>query len=111
MASQILNGSSNPTYTNNTGQNVRLILNVLRGVKSVSWAGVTADLTNFNQFTSNVSGNPATGLFKSVGNLTDKTPDISFRMSPPYQLTLAPGQTFSAVCNNYNIAVIKEDGS
>ncbi len=41
MASQILSGSSNPTYTNNTGQNVRLVINYMIEVSSMSWAGVT----------------------------------------------------------------------
>ena len=31
MASQVLSGSSNPTYTNNTGQNVRVVINYMQG--------------------------------------------------------------------------------
>ena len=41
MASQVLSGSSNPTYTNNTGQNVRVILNFLSSATTISWAGVS----------------------------------------------------------------------
>ena len=41
MASQVLSGSSNPTYTNNTGQNVRLLLNYIANCTSMTWAGVT----------------------------------------------------------------------
>ena len=36
MASQVLSGSSNPSYTNNTGQNVRVVINFMRNVTSIS---------------------------------------------------------------------------
>jgi len=41
MASQILSGASNPRYTNDTGQNVRVILNFLSNPTSVNWAGAS----------------------------------------------------------------------
>lgn len=41
MAAQVLSGSSNPSYTNNTGQNVRLVINSLRNCTAISWAGVS----------------------------------------------------------------------
>lgn len=41
MASQILSGANNASYTNNTGQNVRLIINYMSNVTSMTWAGVT----------------------------------------------------------------------
>ena len=41
MASQVLSGASNASYTNNTGQNVRLIINYMSNVTSMTWAGVT----------------------------------------------------------------------
>lgn len=31
MASQVLSGASNPSYTNNTGQNVRVVINYMEG--------------------------------------------------------------------------------
>ncbi len=31
MASQVLSGASNPSYTNNTGQNVRIVINYMAG--------------------------------------------------------------------------------
>jgi len=43
MASQVISGNSNPTYTNNTGQNVRVILNFLSAATTVSWAGVSSN--------------------------------------------------------------------
>lgn len=45
MASQVISGSSNPSYTNTTGQNVRVILNFLSRPTSVNWAGVSASAT------------------------------------------------------------------
>lgn len=41
MASQVISGIANPTYTNNTGQNVRVILNFLSRPTSINWAGVS----------------------------------------------------------------------
>lgn len=45
MASQILSGASNPSYTNNTGQNVRIIINYMysdsNDVITLNWAGVS----------------------------------------------------------------------
>jgi hypothetical protein len=41
MASQVLSGASNASYTNNTGQNVRLIINYMSNVTSMTWAGVS----------------------------------------------------------------------
>lgn len=41
MASQVLSGTSNPSYTNNTGQNVRLLMNYIADCTSMTWAGVT----------------------------------------------------------------------
>jgi hypothetical protein len=47
MPSQVLSGNNNPTYTNNTGQNVRLIINVLDNPSSISWgnSGITQYLS------------------------------------------------------------------
>jgi len=109
MASQVLNGSSNPSYTNNTGQNVRLVLNVLDNVTSISWASVTTDLRPTLPPFTQLSLDTQPGAITSGSQGT--TGIGTFRVSPPYQLSLAPGQSFSAVCDKYNIIVIKEDGS
>ena len=47
MASQVLSGNSNPSYTNNTGQNVRVILNFLSNPTIVSWGGATTTTQPF----------------------------------------------------------------
>lgn len=46
MASQVLSGSSNPSYTNNTGQNVRILINYMASCTSMTWAGVTVTSTS-----------------------------------------------------------------
>jgi hypothetical protein len=68
MASQVLSGASNPSYRNNTGQNVRVVINFMEGTRfepaqfgqsqffgqvvsrpavpstiTISWAGVSVD--------------------------------------------------------------------
>jgi hypothetical protein len=54
MASQVLSGASNPTYTNNTGQNVRIVINYMNatatGEITLNWAGVSISETNVEAF-------------------------------------------------------------
>ena len=50
MAAQVLSGSGNVTYTNTTGQNVRIVLNYVNvltgaGDGTMSFQGVTVDLS------------------------------------------------------------------
>ena len=83
MASIVKSGSSNPTYTNTTGKNVRLKFNFLQNPTSVSW-GVSGD----------------------VANLT-----VSASSPAPSEILLAPNHVFAANCGAYNYVIIKEDGS
>jgi len=55
MASTVLSGPSNPSYTNNTGQNVRVVINFMRSLRiangnaeilSINWAGVGQTYSN-----------------------------------------------------------------
>ena len=89
MASQVLSGNNNPTYTNISGQNVRLIINFMASCSSMSWGGVS--LTS-----------SATTLIKgqcdSIKNF-------------PIEVVLSNTQSFAATCGAYNIVVIKEDGN
>lgn len=48
MASQVLSGANNASYTNNTGQNVRLIINYMANVTSMTWAGVVVTGSSTN---------------------------------------------------------------
>ena len=58
MASQVLSGATNASYTNNTGQNVRLIINYMSRVTSMTWAGVnvTASSTTIGKDIQNITG-------------------------------------------------------
>lgn len=58
MASQVLSGATNASYTNNTGQNVRLIINYMSNVTSMTWAGVTvtASSTTIGKDIQNITG-------------------------------------------------------
>jgi len=123
MASQVLSGSSNVSYTNNTGQNVRIVINYMRGnvidnagnlTIGMSWAGVsiTADIVAigrnlaFNNVDSISSGIMSAN--NALGNSTNQ--GIRFDGALPTELMLAPGQTFSASCGAYNVVVIPEAG-
>ncbi len=50
MASQVLTGASNPSYTNNTGQNVRIVINYMNandsGEITINWAGASVTESN-----------------------------------------------------------------
>jgi hypothetical protein len=46
MASQVLSGASNPSYTNNTGQNVRVIINYMRSI--ITQSGTTDRFTGLS---------------------------------------------------------------
>ena len=107
MASQVLSGTSNPSYTNNTGQNVRVVINYLGSLAqgqggnlpalqtiSVSWAGVSA-------------GGSTQGAAVAIGRGVSGPP-IPFYV--PTEIILAPGQAFSAIGSSYNIVVIPENG-
>ena len=112
MASQVLSGSSNVSYTNNTGQNVRIVINFMATTAtttpniSINWGSVNAQASlraigrNLAFWDSIASG---TGVANNaLGSTTDG--------ALPTELMLAPGQTFSAACGPYNIVVIPEAG-
>lgn len=182
MASEVLSGSSNPTYTNSTGKNVRLVINSLRNCTSFSFtnAGTVAvsSLTNIsqsNELSTSVAvvttnpyavsygwytrsggqeSTPFNGVRQLIIRFANQTiydgpllPVINneyvvvnnvryypktyrgsvYGFSSDYanafdvnslqdlnvirELVLAPNETFSAVCEAYNIVAIKEDGS
>lgn len=164
MASQVLSGNSNPTYTNNTGQNVRIVINYMSANPTdneitINWAGVSVTETNVEAIGKNIACassfygdyfwftsskwnwwkkiwdkglNPRAAL--NTQNVAVKMPILdvdftnkkrfkqwlidnsylsgfSFSVALPLEIFLAPGQTFSAVCGQYNIVAIKEDGN
>jgi hypothetical protein len=118
MASQVLSGSSNVSYTNNTGQNVRIVINYMKsGTSNISmnWAGVSvnanlsiigrnlafSDINFSNTLSATVIANNA------FSDITGAGDDGGL----PTELMLASGQTFSVTgINAYNIVVIPEGG-
>ena len=104
MASQVLSGASNASYTNNTGQNVRLIINYMQNVTSMTWAGVnvTAESTTIGKDIQNI-----TGEFRGAetGKLLGTTQN-PLRMGPvtyTYELKLSDKKI------NLTEYVVKED--
>ena len=131
MASQVLSGSSNVSYTNNTGQNVRIVINYMAGVNTsttsaviyqlinMSWAGVSvsAPLTAIGRnlaFNNNGDGIPSTGSGYSIiannAYASGNGNSVPVEGALPTELMLAPGQTFSASCGVYNVVIIPEAG-
>lgn len=110
MASQVLSGSSNFTYTNNTGQNVRIVINYMKAVTSLSWSasgGGTVSVSETGTITigKNLAYVSNTGIHGQ--NMTSSGTSNSF----PTEIMLASGQIFSATCGVYNVLIIKEDGT
>lgn len=137
MSSQVLSGASNPSYTNNTGQNVRIVINFMRNVTAINWAGVSATASsctigrNLAYTQSVTAGNTVDSTIvtakstfvTSINTMNDivntiKIPstvvssgnNMGGNNSLPTELMLASGQTFSAICSAYNIVVIPEAG-
>lgn len=69
MASQVLSGSSNPTYTNNTGQNVRIVINFMASTNSgeitMNWAGVSVTEGNIEAIGRNLAS--GSGFYGDFG--------------------------------------------
>jgi hypothetical protein len=120
MASTVLSGSSNVTYTNNTGQNVRVVINYMATPTNMSWAGVSVTATNVRAigrnlaFSNAVSNTTTTGNYSLTANnmaLIDGTSAVeSASTTLPIEIMLSTGQTFSTTCAAYNIVIIPEAG-
>ena len=103
MAAQILSGSGNVSYTNSTGQNVRLVINFLR-----TGDGEASTMT-FQGVTCPISNNAING--KGVNPASRKNSAI------PFEIALSNGESFSltnstssALIEAYNIIIIPEAG-
>lgn len=123
MASQVYSGTSNFSYTNNTGQNVRIIINYMqssvdgtgRQTLSMSWSGGPSITNSYI-----ASGNPITigrnlafinnSPSQYGSNANNAASIYALTNGYPTELMLASGQSFSATCSNYNIVVIPEAG-
>lgn len=111
MASQVLSGTGNVSYTNNTGQNVRLVINYIGFTgsysSSMSWTGGNVSIPAGVYA---IGKNLAT--ISSGNNMQGTSP-----ASAPTEIMLAPGETFAVMSNisvypvlSYNIVIIPENG-
>ena len=125
MAATILNGEGSVSYTNNTGQNVRIIINYLinygnaTGTITISnsdGTGITINLVQdtvvgkslaYSAHSPNVHANNSNATDRHY-NSNDSNPGI------PLELAVEPGGTFSVTISNnatrYNILIIPEAG-
>ena len=103
MAAQVLSGSGNITYTNSTGQNVRVVINYLNtdgaGYATLSFQGVSVS----------VGGNTSIG--KQMAS-----PPVQGRYIP-LEFAISNGETFSVIhstssekITGYNFIIIPEAG-
>ena len=101
MAAQVLSGSGNVTYTNSTGQNVRIVINYLKidqQAATMSFQGVSVNCTQG----------------KVYGKFRDS---VAASSNVPVEIALSNGATFSITGTGassnveyYNIIVIPEAG-
>jgi hypothetical protein len=121
MASTVLSGTGPVTYTNNTGQNVRVVINYMANYSagnyiSMSWAGASATgnyvlaIGRNLAFTEYWSGGGSNVTITANNMLGQYNYNAVTSASLPTELMLAPGQTFSATCDAYNVVVIPEAG-
>ena len=124
MAAQVLSGSGSVTYTNSTGQNVRIVINFLRtGLESatMSWGGgASIDLVGLCTLGRNIAFldtvNTSLGGIAGQNAFTNHAGGFE---GAPTEIALANGDTFTildkgggALALNliYNLLVIPESG-
>jgi Tfp pilus assembly protein PilX len=118
MASQVLSGTNtNLTYTNNTGQNVRVVINYLRCGGGISVATMTAG----NMSIQLSSGNTVVSIGRNLAFIDEnsstnglignnaETLGTAGSFSAPTEVMLSSGQVFSVTgSSTYNIVIIPE---
>ena len=119
MAAQVLSGTGNVSYTNSTGQNVRLVINYLRignkgGDMTVSFPGNSITLAANMVYGKTLAYRNQSGEANALGEMAAGTTTIN---PLPLEIALANGDTFSATGNSnnqgidgYNIIIIPEAG-
>ena len=113
MASEVKSGTGNFTYTNSTGQNVRLVINYMAAPTAMSWsatAGGTVSVTATGLIS--IGRNLAFyGQSNSINNASSATTTGGSALPTEIMLGVSnPNQTFSATCTAYNIVIIPEAG-
>ena len=123
MAAQVLSGTGNVSYTNSTGQNVRLVINYLfvganaGGTATMTFAGCAGISINQNQiFGKTLAYKMASGDTNVVSSMASNALTSQTGTSTiPLEIALANGDTFSINATNaskisYNIIIIPEAG-
>ena len=124
MAAQVLSGSGNVSYTNSTGQNVRLVINYLKlgnvgGDTTVSFAGNSITLAAnmvYGKTLAYKSRDSGEASVQSSMAAPNPGHDVSNINPLPLEIALANGDTFSVTGNTsanidgYNIIIIPEAG-
>ena len=101
MAAQVLSGSGNVTYTNSTGQNVRIVINYLKidqQAATMSFQGVSVSV---------MQGKVYGKCRDAVGNSSIVPTEIALANGATFSIT---GTASSANVEYYNIIVIPEAG-
>jgi hypothetical protein len=121
MAATVLSGTGNVTYTNSTGQNVRVVVNFALITTKVtdynltmSWsatAGGTVSIpTGFAGIGRNIAFSSSSTNFTNDAVIGSGNKENAL----PTEIILAPGQTFSLTAGansmSYNIVFIPEAG-
>jgi len=123
MAAQVLSGSGNVTYTNSTGQNVRIVINYLKNdtaTGTMTFQGVTVEL-QANQvygktlaFQDEFAGGGREGVTQIMTAATGTEATFT---AIPLEIALANGETLSisnssssTYIDGYNMIIIPEAG-
>ena len=114
MASQVLSGTGNVSYTNNTGQNVRVVINYMKidnssnlnpNTITVSWGNVSLIIQSHGGSigrsiagTTLIQTGNTSGTIDAFGqNYTSTFGDKGETEGIPLELMLAPNETFSII--------------
>ena len=122
MAAQVLSGSGNVSYTNSTGQNVRVVINYLKNVTddgTMSFQGVTvvlqANMVYGKTLAISDLGLTDDSMVQSMATRASAT--ITGRTAVPVEIALSNGETLSisnssssTYIDGYNMIIIPEAG-
>ena len=123
MAAQVLSGTGNISYTNSTGQNVRLVINYLQNITAtgtMSFQGVSVDLAIDTTYGKTLALRDDFGGGTGVSatqTMAAQTGGAATRTAIPLEIALSNGETFSITNSSnssnikgYNIIIIPEAG-
>ena len=123
MAAQVLSGSGNVSYTNSTGQNVRLTINFLEifneGETTMSFPGTSIVITRNTTYGKTLSYK-AFNTSTINSSMASNSAGINYGLSTinpiPLEIAIATGETFaithtdSTRIDGYNCIIIPEAG-